>query len=121
MISSVASSGSGCETMMDGLNSMPTETKNSTAKASRSGSVSCAARWLSVELAQDHAGEERAEREGDVEQGRGAVGDAERDRQHREAEQLARAGMRHIVQQPRDHAAADQPHQDPEGERTCRA
>ncbi len=26
---------------------MPTETKNSTAKASRSGSVSCAARWLS--------------------------------------------------------------------------
>ena len=26
---------------------MPTEAKNSTAKASRSGSVSCAARWLS--------------------------------------------------------------------------
>ena len=49
MMNSVASSGSGCETMIDGLNSMPTETKNSTAKASRSGSVSCAARWLSVD------------------------------------------------------------------------
>ena len=30
-----------------GLNSMPTETKNSTAKASRSGSASSVARWLS--------------------------------------------------------------------------
>ena len=94
---------------------MPTETKNSTAKASRSGSVSCAARWLSVGLAQDHAGEERAERERDVEQRRGPVGDAERDRQHGEAEQLARAGMRHVMQQPRDDAPADQPHQDDEG------
>ena len=34
-------------TTIDGLNNMPTETKNSTAKASRSGSVSLAARWLS--------------------------------------------------------------------------
>ncbi len=32
---------------MIGSNSMPTETKNSTAKASRSGSDSSAARWLS--------------------------------------------------------------------------
>ncbi|MNN55545.1 hypothetical protein D3C81_1704270 [compost metagenome] len=37
-------SGSSISTM--GSNSMPTETKNSTAKASRSGSDSSAARWL---------------------------------------------------------------------------
>ena len=47
---------------------MPTETKNSTAKASRSGSESSAARWLRSRLAQHHAGEEGAERERDAEQ-----------------------------------------------------
>ena len=47
MISTVASTGSGSRTRMVGSNSMPTETKNSTAKASRSGKVSSAARWLS--------------------------------------------------------------------------
>ena len=72
---------------------MPTETKNSTAKASRSGSDSSAARWLSSRLAQDHAGEEGAERERHAEQLGRAEGDAERDGQHRQAEQLARAGM----------------------------
>ena len=46
-ISTVASTGPGSRTRMAGSNSMPTETKNSTAKASRSGSDSCAARWLS--------------------------------------------------------------------------
>ena len=85
-----------------GSNSMPTETKNSTAKASRSGSVSCAACWLSSRFAQDHAGEERAEREGDAEQLGRAEGDAERDRQHREPEQFARAGVGDVVQHPRD-------------------
>ncbi len=49
MISKVAMSDTGWLRITDGLNSMPTETKNSTAKASRSGSVSCAARWLSVD------------------------------------------------------------------------
>ena len=79
---------------------MPTETKNSTAKASRSGSVSEAARWLSSDLAQHHAGEECAERERDVEQHRRAEGDAERDGEHGQAEQLARAGMGHVMQDP---------------------
>ena len=46
MMSSVASTGNGSRTRMEGSNSMPTETKNSTAKASRSGSVSVAACWL---------------------------------------------------------------------------
>ncbi|MGY4380605.1 hypothetical protein ACVWZ3_008244 [Bradyrhizobium sp. i1.3.6] len=47
IIASVASSGQGSRTTLIGSNIMPTETKNSTAKASRSGSDSCAARALS--------------------------------------------------------------------------
>ena len=81
---------------------MPTETKNSTAKASRSGSDSSAARWLSVGFAEDHAGEEGAERKRHAEQLGRAEGDAERDGEHREPEQLARAGMRDVVQHPRE-------------------
>ena len=55
---------------------MPTETKNSTAKASRSGSVSFGGALAELGLAQDHAGEEGAERERDAEQHRRAEGDA---------------------------------------------
>ena len=47
MMNTVASSGNGSRYAIIGSTSMPTETKNSTANASRSGSVSCAARWLS--------------------------------------------------------------------------
>ena len=47
MIASVPSTASGCWMRIIGSNSIPTETKNSTANASRSGRVSCAARWLS--------------------------------------------------------------------------
>ena len=46
MISTVASSAKGAARMMVGSNNMPTETKNSTAKASRKGSDSVAACWL---------------------------------------------------------------------------
>ena len=45
-ISTAPTTASGFSTMISGSNSMPTETKNSTAKASRSGSDSSAARWL---------------------------------------------------------------------------
>ncbi len=62
-------------------------------------------------LAQDHAGEEGTERERDLEESCRPVGDAERNREHREAEQLARAGMRHVMQEPRNDAAPDHPHQ----------
>ena len=48
MIATVASSASGASTNTDGFSSMPTETKNSTAKASRSGIASSVACWLSV-------------------------------------------------------------------------
>ncbi|MNN98594.1 hypothetical protein D3C81_2180200 [compost metagenome] len=47
MTRKVASTGSGSWIRIAGLNSMPTETKNSTAKASRSGSEFSAASWLS--------------------------------------------------------------------------
>ncbi len=43
MIRKVASTCSGCSTRIIGSNSMPTDTKNSTANASRSGRVSVAA------------------------------------------------------------------------------
>jgi hypothetical protein len=42
----VPSSGNGSRNSTVGSNNMPTERKNSAAKASRSGSDSCAARWL---------------------------------------------------------------------------
>ena len=47
IIASVPSTANGCWIRTNGSNSIPTETKNSTANASRSGRVSCAARWLS--------------------------------------------------------------------------
>lgn len=43
MMATVASTCHGCWTRMLGSNSMPTDTKNSTANASRSGNESCAA------------------------------------------------------------------------------
>ena len=85
---------------------MPTETKNSTAKASRSGSVSVRRALAELGFAQHHAGEECAERERDVEQHRRAEGDAERDGKHGQAEQLARAGMGDVMQDPGNHALA---------------
>ena len=49
MIATTASTASGSRTSTAGSNSMPTETKKSTANASRSGSDSSAARWLSAD------------------------------------------------------------------------
>ncbi len=67
-------------------------------------------------FAHDHPGKEGAEGQRHAEQLGGAEGDAERDRQHRQAEQLARAGVRHVVQQPGDHPPPDHQHQDDEGD-----
>ena len=49
MIATTASTRSGCSISRRGSNSMPTETKNRTENASRSGSDSSAARWLSAD------------------------------------------------------------------------
>lgn len=67
-------------------------------------------------LVQHHAGEESAQREGDVEQLHRAVGDAERQRQYRQGEQLARAGAGGFGQDPRHQAAADHDHQRDKGD-----
>ena len=68
---------------------MPTETKNSTANASRKRQRLGRGALAEIALRQHHAGEEGAEREGHAEHfGRG-VGDAERERVARPAEQLA--------------------------------
>ena len=115
MISRVASTGSGSRHTIIGSTSMPTETKNSTAKASRSGSVSCAARCDNSDSARIMPAKNAPKRERDVEQHGGAEGDAERDRQHRQPEQFARAGMGDPMHDPGDHAAADHQHDHHEG------
>ena len=100
---------------MEGSNSMPTETKNSTAKASRKGSVSVAACWLSFDSLKIMPAKKAPEREGHAEQLGGPESGAERDDQNRQAEQLAAAGMRHVMQDPRDDALADDQHDGDEG------
>ena len=72
-----------------------------------------------LRFAQDHAREERAEREGNAEQDRRAVCDAQRDGEHGETEQLARAGVRDIVEQHRHHLAPHQQHDGNEGDGLC--
>jgi len=89
---------------------MPTETKNSTAKASRRGRDSSAARWLR-RSGQDHAGKEGAQRDGDAEQFRRREGHAQRHRQDRQPEEFAASGMGDIMQHRRDHAPSHQQHQ----------
>ncbi len=51
MMATVARRGQGCSISTAGLNSIPTDTKNSTANASRRGRLSSAARWLSSDSA----------------------------------------------------------------------
>ena len=61
-----------------------------------------------LRLTQHHAGEKGAKREGDTEERGRAKGDADRDRQDAECEQLARACPRHLTQQPGQHTWSDQ-------------
>ena len=73
----------------------------------------------------DHAGEERAESEGDAEERGRAVGDADRRGDDAQREELARAGARHLPEQPREQPPADDQHERdedrdlPEGERAA--
>ena len=115
MMNSVPSTCHGWVSRIVGLNSMPTDTKNSTANASRNGRLSCAARLRELAFAEDHAGKERAERQADAEQIRGARRNAERDGQHRQPEQLAAAGVRGEMQNPRNDPPPDHQHEADEG------
>lgn len=83
------------------------ETKNSTAKASRNGNDSWAARWLR----EDHAGEERAESEGNAEQLGRSESHRQGYRENGEAEQLPRAGVCDIVKDPGYQAPAHHQHE----------
>ncbi len=85
---------------------MPTETKNSTAKASRSGSDSCGRAMAQFGLAQHHAGEERAERERHVEQHACEERDADGCGDHAEREEFARTGACDLPEQPRKQLAS---------------
>lgn len=68
---------------------MPTETKNSTAKASRSGWGVMGGAVAELGFVKHHAGKEGAEGKRDIKQLHGAEGDAQRRGQHRQSEQLA--------------------------------
>ena len=68
-------------------------------------------------LAHHHAREEAAEGEGDVEELRGAVGDAHRDGEHEEREELARARAGDLAHGPRQDPAARDEHHDDEDRR----
>ena len=57
-------------------------------------------------LLHDHAGEEGAKREGDVEDFRRTVRNAHGAREHEEREELARTGLRDLRHGPREHAAS---------------
>ncbi len=76
---------------------MPTETKKSTAKASRRGSASAAAWWLTGDWATIMPGEEGPQGHGRPEQG-GPGGHRDRDHHHGQGEQLARAEPGHLRQ-----------------------
>ena len=96
--------------MMAGSNSMPTETKNSTAKASRIGKRLGGGLLAEPRFAQHHAGEEGAESERDAEQLGRRIGDPSAIAQNGEAKQLAAAGMGDIMQDRRDELLADEQH-----------
>ena len=68
-----------------------------------------------IRLADHDAREEGAERERDTEERGRADGDAERDREHAEREELARARPGHALEEPRDRPAADDEHEGDEG------
>src|SRR4029450_10551622 len=115
MMSTVARSAKGAAITIPGLNSIPTETKNRTAKASRSGSDSVAACWLSrdsdsIMPAEKAPSARDATNTSPADTLCRGIGNPECDRQHREAKQLAAAGMRHVMQDRRDQLLADDQH-----------
>ena len=66
-------------------------------------------------LAEDHAGKECTQRKADAEQIGRPRGDTQRDGKHREAEQLAAAGMGRHMEAPWDHPAAHHQHEADKG------
>jgi hypothetical protein len=115
MMPSVASTCSGSRSRMLGSNSMPTETKNSTAKASRSGSVSCAASCdssdsLSTMPAKNAPSAKLTPNSAAEPKATPSAIDSTVSR-----EQLVRSAERDAAEHFRNHPAADHQHQRDEG------
>ena len=89
------------------------EEQNGKGVAQRQGFIGGA--MAEFRLAHHHAGEEGAEREGDVEELGRAIGDAERGGDDAEREQFARADARHPEQNAREQPPSDHQHENDEG------
>ena len=87
---------------------MPTETKNSTEKASCSGSELAAARWLSCDSLRTTPAKKAPSAKETPKAAAEPIGDAERHREDRQREQFARAGARDAGQHPRHDLRAEQ-------------
>ena len=100
---------------------MPTDTKNSTENASRSGSDSSAARWLSADSRITMPAKNAPSANDTPNSAADAVGDAHRRRDHAQRKQLARAGARHLPQHPRNEPPPDARASTPRTPPPCRA
>src|SRR5215470_17840703 len=115
MISTVASTASGSRIKIIGSTNMPTETKNSTAKASRNGIVSEAARWLnsdSLKIMPAKNAPSANETSNSIAAPKATPSAmASTDRRN----SLTRPGMSDIMQDPRDQTPAHDQHDGDEG------
>ena len=101
----------GCSISTFGSNSIPTETKNNTEKASLSGKDSWAARWLKVGLSHHHSGKKSAKSEGNTEEHGGTVSDAYRYRDDTQDEEFGRIGAGDVPKQPGKNPFSNNKHQ----------
>ena len=115
MMSTVASSGSGSRSTIGGVDQHADRNEEQHGEGVAQGQRFLRRALAELGFAQDHAGEEGAERERHVEQDARAESDAERDGQHAKPEQLARPRVHDSVQDPGDHALADHQHHGDEG------
>ena len=86
---------------------MPTETKNKTENASRSGRDSSAARWLSADSRSTIPAKNAPSANDTPKISSGPVRDADRRRDHAQREQLARTRARNLPEHPWKHAPPD--------------
>ena len=106
-IASVLARRTGACSRYRGSRSMPTDTKNSTANASRMGRASDAAREAVLGSSDHHPSEKRAQGHRDAEELGRREGDADGEHEHGQREELARAGCRDAIEHPRDRARPD--------------
>ena len=93
-----------------GLTSMPTETKNRTENASRKANTSAPTWWLRCDWLMMAPATKAPSASETPNSSAAAHGGAQGDRQDRQDEQLARAGVGDALQQPGDQARPDKKH-----------